>query len=378
MTDRSIDWEPLHPDHLDRPLETYDELRTRCPVAHSAELGWTPLRHADTVRILEDHETYSNEVSTHLSVPNGMDPPTHTAYRRIIEPYFAPERVERFAPTFRRLARSLLRDLGPGEHELMDGLGHPFAARVQCTFMGWPDEQHAPLRRWISDNQAATRSQDRTRLTQLANEFDQLIRAQLAARRDLPEPPEDTTTQLLREQVDGRPLTDEELVSIIRNWTAGELGTIAASVGILAVHLARDRELQQELRRRARPLTPAIDEILRLDGPLVANRRRTTRPATLDGHQLETGERVTILWPAANRDEAVFGRDTFDPEGHAEANLLYGAGVHVCPGAPLARRELEIVVEELLELTDEVALAAEPTRAHYPAGGYETVPVALR
>lgn len=203
--------------------------------------------------------------------------------------------------------------------------------------MGWPDGQHAPLRRWIFDNQAATRNQDRTRLTQLASEFDQLIRAQLAARRALTAPPEDTTTQLLREQVDGRPLTDEELVSIIRNWTAGELGAIAASVGILAVHPARNAELQQELRQGG---------------------------ATLADHRLETGEQVTIVWLAANRDDAVFGRGTFDPEGHAEANLRYGAGVDVCPGAPLARRELEIVVEEFLALTDDIALAGEPIRAH--------------
>jgi cytochrome P450 len=378
MSEPPNDWQPLHPDALERPLETYDQLRRRCPVAYSTELGWTPLRHDDTMTVLLDHETYSNEVSEHLSVPNGMDPPSHTRYRQLIEPYLAPERVEGFAARFRDIARALLQELGPGEHDLMAGLGHPFAARVQCAFMGWPDELHGQLRRWIADNQTATRRHDRHRLARLASDFDRLIRGQLSARRNAPEPPQDTTTQLLNEQVAGRPLTDEELVSLIRNWTAGELGTIAASVGILGVHLARDPELQHELRRGTRALTPVIDELLRLDGPLVANRRRTTRATTLGGRQLEPGDRVTILWPAANRDEAVFGLERIDPDRHAGDNLLYGAGVHVCPGAPLARRELGILVEELLDATSEVAVAREPTRAHYPAGGYEVVPVRLR
>ena len=64
----------------------YDELRQRCPVAHSELMHWSLFRHADVKRVLSDHETFSNAVSQHLSVPNGMDPPEHTEYRRILEP----------------------------------------------------------------------------------------------------------------------------------------------------------------------------------------------------------------------------------------------------------------------------------------------------
>src|SRR5690606_14042590 len=122
---------------------------------------------------------------------------------------------------------------------------------------------------------------------------------------------------------------DEELVSLIRNWTVGELGSIAASVGIVAHHLAEDRALQDQLRADPTQLVPAIDEILRLDGPLVANRRRTTRDVELGGRRIPAGERMTILWTSANRDETVFGDEVFDPDGHAGENLLYGAGIHV-------------------------------------------------
>lgn len=113
--------------------------------------------------------------------------------------------------------------------------------------------------------------------------------------------------RLLHERVEGRALTDEEIASILRNWTAGERGTIAAAVGILVEYLAARPQLQQQLRMEPARLPAAIDEILRIHAPLVANRRVTTCPVEIGGRQIGAGERVTILWASANRDEAVFG-----------------------------------------------------------------------
>ncbi len=367
------DWRPLDPSVVDDQLAAFDRLRRSCPVAFSEELGWSLFDHADVLSVLADDETFSSDVSQHLSVPNGMDPPEHTRFRRLLDPYFTPERVERYAATFRGLAADLVARLPDGEVEVMGALGHPFAARVQCAFMGWPDELHELLRAWTAASQHATRRRDRERLAELADEFDRVIRAQLDGRRVTGGAPDDTTTQLLAERVDGRALTDEELVSIIRNWTAGELGTIAASVGVLVRHLAQDQDLQQQLRASRAALSPAIDEILRLDGPLVANRRRTTREVELGGRKIGAGERITILWPAANRDETVFGAEVFDADAHARDNLLYGAGIHVCPGAPLARLELEILMQELLAGTSAIRPAGDPVPARYPAGGYSQV-----
>ena len=371
------DWQPLDSAVADDQLAAFDRLRRSCPVAFSGELGWSLFRHADVMAVLADHETFGSDVSPHLSVPNGMDPPEHTRFRRQIDPYFTPERVERYAATFRGLATELVTRLPDGEVEIMGALSHPFAARVQCAFMGWPDELHEPLRAWTAASQHATRHRDRERLAELAGEFDRIIRTELDDRRATGSAQDDTTAQLLAARVGGRTLTDEELVSIIRNWTAGELGTIAASIGILVHHLAQNQDLQQRLRAGLAPLSPAIDEILRLDGPLVANRRRTTREVELGGRTIGAGERITILWPAANRDETVFGAEVFAADAHARDNLLYGAGIHVCPGAPLARRELEILAAELLAGTRGILPAAPSVRAHYPAGGYEVVPARI-
>ena len=82
------DWDPTAGDVLRDQRVAYDGMRERCPVAYSTVMGWSLFRHEDVVRVLHDHTTFSNAVSQHRSVPNGMDPPEHTAYRNIIETYF--------------------------------------------------------------------------------------------------------------------------------------------------------------------------------------------------------------------------------------------------------------------------------------------------
>lgn len=349
-------------------------MRKRCPVAHSDYLHWSVFGHEDVMRVLLDPDGFSNVVSSHLSLPNGMDPPEHTAWRALIEPYFAGPQLAAFEPRARCIAQELLRQLpASGELEWMEGFAHEAAVRLLCAFMGWPAELHEPLRAWAYRNQAATLAGDRTGLAAIAFEFDAHIRAQLDAHRNDPDRADDVTGRLLRETVDGRPLRDEEIVSIVRNWTVGELATLAASIGILVQYLASHRELQRELRAQPALLRPAIDEILRIHPPLVSNRRVARKPAHLGGREIAAGERVTLMWASANRDEAVFGDpDAFRLDRDPALNLLYGAGLHACPGAELSRLQLRIVVEELLAGTRWIAAVheREPVKAQYPASGF--------
>jgi len=372
------DWDPRSPAVLDDQIAAYDRMRGRCPVAHSDYLHWSVFRHADVLRVLEDHDTFSNVVSLHPSVPNGMDPPEHTAYRALIEPYFAPERVRAFDPACRGIAADLVRQLpAGGEVELMGGFAGDFALRIQCAFMGWPAELHEPLRQWTRRNHEATLSGDRGATGAVALEFDGFVGDLLDARRKAGDAaPDDVTTRLLRERIGDRPLTDGEIVSIVRNWTVGELGTIAASVGILAHYLAARQDLQRHLRKDPSRLPAAIDEILRIHAPLIANRRVATRAVEIGGRRLEAGARLSLIWASANRDEAVFGNpDELRLDRDPAHNLLYGAGIHVCPGAELARLELRVVMEELLARTRAFALVPDkpPVRATYPAGGFTSL-----
>ncbi|GAB2710836.1 cytochrome P450 [Halomonas garicola] len=381
-TPRQNDWDP-HSDAVQADqIQAYDEMRSRCPVAFSDYLQWSLLRHADVMRVLEDHATFSNAASRHLSVPNAMDPPEHTGFRRIIEPYFNKAAMEEFSPRCRAIAEGVVDRLpADGEVEAMSAMGQDFALEIQCAFMGWPSSLHEPLRDWVKRQQAATLAGDRDALGKLALEFDGVIRERLEVRRAMDTPPDDVTTRLMNETVDDRPLTDEELVSLMRNWTVGELGTISASIGILMRFLAASQDWQQRLRDEPAIVSELIDEILRLDAPLMSNRRVATCPVEVGGRKIDQGERLTILWGSANRDADVFpepGQVRLDRD--PKRNLLYGAGVHVCPGARLARMELVYFIQALMGATREIRLVDDDpaVRARYPAGGYDRVPLYVR
>jgi hypothetical protein len=363
---------------LDDPLPAFDRMRQECPVAWSRFQHWSLFRHSEAVGVLHDPETFSNAVSQHLSVPNGMDPPEHSHYRAIIEPYFSPDAMARFEPRCREIARDLVQSLPQsGSIDVIPGFAEDFALRIQCAFMGWRSDLHEPLREWLHRNLAATLAGDREAMAQVAVDFDSTIRSLLAERRTTGNnAPEDTTTALMRETVNGRPLTDKELVSILRNWTVGELGTISASVGIVLNTLARNPQLRDRLAEAPENLGKSIDEMLRRDAPLMSNRRITTCPVTLGGRRIEAGERLTLLWASANRDETVFGDpDALNPDANADQSLLYGAGIHVCPGASLARLELNTLFEELLYWRPQFEPAGTAQRAHYPAGGFASLPL---
>ena len=378
-----LDWDPKSNEVMRDQRAAYDGMRRRCPVAHSEFLGWSLFRHEDVTRALHDHETFSNAGSQHLSVPNGMDPPAHTAYRRIIEPYFSPARMAAFEPVCRDIVVRLVRDLSSHvEVEFMADAALPFAEQVQCAFLGWPPALQGRLANWTRKNHAATLAQDRKALSEIALELEKLIDGLLETRlRDGTDPTTDHTAALMNEKVWGRPLSNEEVASILRNWTVGEIGTISASVDILAQYLAGHPELQAQLRSQPDLIPPAVDEILRIHGPLVLNRRVTTRPVEIGGKNIGAGERISLNWISANRDEAVFDEpDRFRLDRDPGKNLLYGAGIHYCPGAPLARLEMRVFLEELLANTREIASAPElsATLAVYPGSGFATLPLFIR
>lgn len=376
--DHPQDWDPRVTPVLDDQISAYDQMRRQCPVAFSNYLQWSLFRHHDVLRVLRDHETFSNAASAHLSIPNGMDPPGHTLFRRIVEPYFGPSAIRQFEPVCRRIAANLVTQLPVrGQVELMRDFAQDFALQIQCAFMGWPAELHEPLRDWTRRNRDATLAADREAMAAVALQFDGYIRDLLQARRAAgAAAPDDATTRLLHEQVNGRAISDEEIVSIVRNWTVGELATISACVGLVVGYLAARPSLQSRLRSEPALLPAAIDEILRIDAPLISNRRRTTRTVEIGGRKIDAGERLTLIWASANRDEAKFGDpDEFRLDRNPNDNLLYGAGIHVCPGAPLARLELRIIMEEFLARTQNLSLVKDkpPSRATYPSGGFATL-----
>lgn len=374
------DWNPASAEIQRDQRAAYDEMQRRCPVAYSEFMGWSLFRHEDVTRVLLDHKTFSSAVSQHLSVPSGMDQPEHTAYRRIIEPYFSAIRMEAFEPNCREIATKLVEGVSAKQElEFIADVAVPFAVQVQCAFLGWPAALQEPLVRWTRKNHEATLAQDRKTMSEIALEFESIIDDLLEIRLQTGAGPEtDITAALMHEKVWGRSLSNEEVASILRNWTVGEIGTISAAVGILAHYLAEHAELQKQLRAAPELLPSAIEEILRIHGPLVANRRVTTRSVEIGGRKITAGERITVMWISANRDERVFeDPGSFRLDRDQGKNLLWGAGIHVCPGAPLARLEMRVFLEELMAGTGGITTVPEkaPTLAVYPASGFAVLPL---
>lgn len=375
------DWDPAAADVLGDQVAAYDEMRRRCPVAHSELLGWSVFRHEDVARVIADAETFSNVVSTHRSVPNGMDPPEHTAYRQAVEPYLGTENVQNFEPECRGLAKELLAPIASGvEIDFMDAFAVPFAVRCQCAFLGWPEALGAPVREWTRRNRDAVLAADRVTLAEIAREFEAFIVRLLDERRRAGDAAhDDLTTDLMRMRVNDKPLSDAELASIFRNWTVGEVGSMAAALGILAGQIARSPELQRTLREVPTLIPAAIEELLRVEGPLVSNRRRVTRDVNLGGRRIAAGERVSLMWISANRDETVFeSADSARIDRDQRASLLWGAGVHVCPGAGLARLEMRVALEALLSTFEQIVPGnASPRRLAFPENGWASLPLRL-
>ena len=381
MSDQNrADWDPRDQSVPGNQISVYDEMRHRCPVAWSDYLNWSLFRHADVVRVLEAHDSFSNAVSSHLSVPNGMDPPEHGLYRKVIEPYFSAERIRAFTPHCQIVAQQLVKALPKNKVvDAVEDFARPFALRIQTAFMGWPESLHQPLARWVKENQRATFEDDRESLSGLAREFKDHMQDLIdSCRRGAVSDNGTLTSSLVKETVNGRPLSDSELISILRNWTVGELGTITACVTIVIHSLADNPTLWQHLKDHPSQITPTIDELLRRDAPLIANRRVAVQDVAIGGRQIRAGDTLTLIWASANRDEAVFGDpDELQPESNAANNLLYGAGIHVCPGAPLARAELHILFKAVFAAMAGVSLAKtdRPRRATFPTGGWSRLPV---
>ncbi len=258
------------------------------------------------------------------------------------------------------------------------------AVRAQSAWLGWPPDLEDELLRWVRDNQAATRSRDRARTAEVAQRFTAIIRSLTDARRAAGDAaPRDVTTQLVHDRVDGRELTDGEIVSFLHNWTGGDLGSMALCTGVVLTYLADHQDLQARLRAGVpdRDLDRVLDEILRIDDPFVSNRRIATEPVTLGGRRIAAGDHVHLSWTAANRDPRMFGDpDAFEPVRNAPYNLVWGIGKHVCPGRPLATLELRVLTRAVLDAT--TAVEPDPHRAREralpPVGGFAVAPLRLR
>lgn len=368
------DWDPRDESVLQNQRLAYDKMREKCPVAHSDFIGWSLFRHQDITTVLSDPETFSNQ-SQFLAIPNGMDPPIQEQYRKALAPNFSKKQMARVEPQARKIARDLISSVPFDEKtELMCSFVTPFAFKTLCAFLGWPEKQWEFFSDWAEDNQQAAFNRDQTAGKALATVFKERVKANLNKHRASLEFENNATDALLKTEVDGTKLDDEQIISILRNWTAGH-GTVTAGLSILLFHLAQDFNFQDRLKNDHKLIPQAIEEILRVDGPLVANRRITTREVKIADRTIPQGENLSLIWIAANRDPRIFDEpNTIKLERDTKHSLVWGQGIHFCLGAPLARLEMRIALEELLSQKKYFTLVGENQRREsYPSNGFSAL-----
>lgn len=359
-----------------------DQLRVQQDIIKNSAGEWELLSHQAVVQAAMDDKSFSSAVSRYLQIPNGLDGKEHSVYRALIDSYLNEQALTPYIPVFEKVAKQLVQELKTQPRlDAVNELGALFSVRAQCQWLGWPESVEPRLLQWMRDNHAATRSKDPQLMSKVAKQFDGIIREMVQPRRRLAaKSSDDVTSQLCHERVNGRLLTDGELVSILRNWTGGDLGSIALCVGVLLHKLATQPELLETLDYYTdEELEAFIEEVLRIDDPFVSNRRITTCPVHIAGQEIPAGEKIRLNWTSANRDEAVFYDNQFDCHENQENNLVFGIGKHACPGRLLSLWELRILLRALLAELESISLDPEQPvqREVYPLGGYHCIPIIL-
>ena len=383
------DFDPLLPEDFDSPYEVYSDLRAKCPVAHSSAWGgfWAFTKHKDVAEAAAESETYitskQNVVPkvafTGRRPPLHLDPPEHTPYRRALAPLLTERRIKRYEPVIRKICGDLLDPLVKRGHaDICVDFSSRMPIMVFANWMNLPADRIEELEKVGRRYNIAVQSNDDAVTKETSLELYTMARRLVAERAENPlSPDEDATSALLAVRVDGEPLPHEMIVGTIRQVLV--VGIIAPTVmiGSIAVHLSRDRSLQDKLRNNLSLVPAATDEFLRLYTPYRGFARTATKDVTVRGRTIPAGEPIALMYASANRDDEVFeDASTFKlGRPNMKESLAFGRGPHSCLGASLGRLELVIALEELLARTRGFKLAGKITPTRFPEIGALMVPL---
>lgn len=365
-------------------FKEYARLRAGCPVPYTTEYGgyWTLLNYEDVRHAAADPTAYRSgrpflmDVSGDVFIPESLNPPEHTAYRRLLIPHFRPPRMKALEPTVRAYAVEHLRGiLESGAGDFVAEVAYALPTRVLCAFLSIPDEMWTAIKRVTWER--TVKSGDAEGAHSATSEFFGRIGAILAERRHTPlDPVTDLFTALINAKIDGESLSDGEIAEIGYQVMLAGADTTSSSLGNAVYLLAANPDQQDKLRADPSLIPAAVEEVLRMEPALHSMGRTTACPVTVGGRTLAEGETVSLNFAAANRDPVAFPEpDTFDVTREPNRHLTFGHGIHKCVGAPLARLELAVVLHELLGRTSEVRFDGEPKRGSIVPAAFKTVPI---
>jgi cytochrome P450 len=363
------EWVERHFDHLSPELArefhpTLARARSRCPVAHSDAYGgfWVVTRYEDVLRIAQDWRTFSSELGiTVPSPPSSMkilpvtiDPPLQRTFKRLLNAHFTPAKVAPWTEPTRQLVNHLIDGfIERGECDFMTDFARPFPG---LAFFG--QALHAPADDLEEVNHYATMAslphlpESRECLMKLAAWIGKFVE-----QRRQEGPRDDVVDAVMNAEIEGRPITREEVIGCIQLLVLGGLETTAGVLGAAMLRFCEQPEIPALLRARPELIGKAVEELLRLDGSFVCIGRTARHDVQIDGHQVKAGERVIVYWASANHDEAEFAApDAFDLDRPANRHIAFGAGPHRCVGSNLARMNLRVAFDEIVRRLDDLKL----------------------
>jgi cytochrome P450 len=349
-------------DHSDRklvedPYPTYRRMRDECPVARGSKFGgfWVLSRYDDVLAAELDPGTYaSGDGITIPALGGGLptpplecDPPEHRDFRSILQPLFTRAAAQRYEPRIREITRECIESFRHrGSADFATDLAAVLPPLVIAELFGLPARDCEHFRRLATEIVGGA---DTPEGVAAGTEMLAYLGGVLAERAT--NPSDDLASLIAHARLPHRELTnDERLGMALLMVVAGHETTVASIAAMLAL-VGRDSALQEQLRADPSLIPAAVEESLRLEAP-VQNFARTTRcPVNVHGVDIAEGDRVMLVYGAANRDERKFADpESFRVDRRGAAHLSFGAGIHRCLGAPLGQLEMRVVLEEVLAL----------------------------
>jgi cytochrome P450 len=364
VSDWSTDFDHLDPRWSENPYPIWDELRQKCPIAHTGRFmgAYFPSRYEDVRAIAYDTEHFSSrrpivrESRPPLipAPPITSDPPEHRPAKQVLLPAFTPDAIARHEQRTGDICRELLaRIAGQRRCDAAVDYAQEIPVRVIAHMLGVPESDADQFRTWI------------TEILQIGiTDFEVLMRAQkqmfayfadkIAARRAAPA--DDLIGYLINVRVAGQPFSDEHINGTLRLLLIAGIDTTWSAIGSCLWHLAQHAEDRRRLVAEPGLMNAAVEEFLRAYAPVTMG-REVVKETQINGCTFTPGHMVFLSFPSANRDPTMFAdADKVILDRTQNRHAAFGLGIHRCVGSNLARMEIRVALTEWLAQIPEFTL----------------------
>ena len=346
----------LQPEFGKCPQPYYRQIRATNPVLRTADMYGSDranvfiAMHGDVEYVLRNPELFSSdflppEVASFPLIPENIDPPDHLRYRRLLNPCFGPKQMRKLEPEITRRTNGLIDGfIERGECDYAQEFAVPLPCGVFLDLMGLPSDEldfFIELKEGILRGQMVSDDYLMRAKDSATERFERLI----AERRRNPR--DDLLTRLVNAEVEGKALTDVELLGICHLLLVAGLDTVTDSLTCFYALFGRNPEHRRRLVEDPQIIPAAIEELLRFESPVPFVPRIATQDVELSGCPVNSGDQVVLLLGSANTDEQAHDRaDVLDFDRPANRHLGFGGGIHQCLGAHLARIEMRVSLRE--------------------------------